>query len=151
MKKSDIKIILDQVREELAITKTELEETRLGQARWRLEALDLRTKLEESTKRVKQLYAENDELIHTPEFAADTQSAVDRGRQDGIRSLSQRAQKDMMSMLNDMYLEMEKIANKYTRDLTYDVFTGNVEAPQDAKTLPDTEFAQSLVAKAVKQ
>lgn len=97
---------------------------------------------------IQRLYAENEKLYHTPEFAADTKSAVDRGRQEGIRSISQRAQNDMLAMLNDMYVEMERIAHKYTRDLTFDIFTDNVEPPQDAKSLPDTEFASKLVREA---
>lgn len=97
---------------------------------------------------IQRLYAENEKLYHTPEFAVDTKSAVDRGRQEGIRSISQRAQNDMLAMLNDMYVEMERIAHKYTRDLTFDVFTDNVEPPQDAKSLPDTEFASKLVREA---
>ena len=99
---------------------------------------------------IQKLYAENEKLYHTPEFAADTKSAVDRGRQEGIRSMSQRAQNDMLAMLNDMYESMEKIAHQYTRDLTYDLFTGTFEEPQDAKTLPDTKFAQKVVDAALK-
>lgn len=150
MKKSTLQKRLDSANRTIDELQQDLSETSKGQQRWRIEALDLRAKLEESQKRVKQLHVENDELIHTPEFAADTKSAIDRGRQEGVRSMSQRAQNDMMSMLNDMYAEMEKIAHKYTRDLTYDVFTANVEAPQSAKSLPDTEFANILVQKAVK-
>jgi hypothetical protein len=150
MKKSAIRNALSLVSDELKDTKWELEEARLGMARWQSEALTLRQKLSETEKKIRELYNENDALIHTPEFAADTKAAVDRGRQDGIRSLSQRAQNDMMNMLNDMYVQMEKIANKYTRELTYDVFTGNVEAPQDAKKLPDTEFAEAMRTAAFK-
>ena len=96
-------------------------------------------------QKVRDLHRETEQMYHTPEFAADTKSAVDRGRQEGVRSMSQRAQNDMLAMLNDMYVEMEKIAHKYTRDLTYDVFTDNLEEPQNAKSLPDTEFAEDMV------
>jgi len=84
-------------------------------------------------------------LVHTPEFAADTESAFNRGRHDGIRSLTYKAQKDMLSLSNEIIDNMNELVNKYTRALTLDIFLGKVEPAQNAKKLPDTDFAKNLI------
>jgi hypothetical protein len=105
----------------------------------------LEDQLEKAEIKIKSLYAENDVLTHTPEISADTTAAFERGRQDGVRSLSHKATSDMLSLGNDMYDAINDIIRKYTRDLTVASFLGTVEEAQVVSDLPDTDFAQDML------
>lgn len=89
---------------------------------------------------------EIDLLIHTPEFAADTEGAFDRGRNDGVRSLASTANNYMYAMAEETVAHMNRIVNKYTRELTAQLFLGSVLEEDVVKELPDTDFAKNLVA-----
>lgn len=110
----------------------------------------LQDKLRESQQDIKNLYAENDRLIHTPQFAVDTQVVLDRGRVEGVRSVSNKAQAEILNMLAEMQQQLESIAHRYTRNFAMDLFTGTVYEPEEVKALPDTDFASSLVENAEK-
>lgn len=102
--------------------------------------------LERAESKIAELYAANDNLIHTPEFKADTEAAFDRGRQDGIRSLSGTAQNSLFLLADEVVSKLNELVNKYTRDLAMTKFTGILEQPETVKDLPDTDFTQNMLA-----
>lgn len=97
-------------------------------------------------ERIDALTNEIDQLIHTPQFAADTEAAFNRGRNEGVRSLASTANNYMYAMAEETVIHMNKIVNKYTRELTYQLFQGIVLEEDVVSELPDTDFAKNLIA-----
>jgi chromosome segregation ATPase len=111
---------------------------------YKIESLE--EKIEARDKKIKELHKEIDGLIHTPEFAADTEAAFNRGRQEGVRSLASTANNYLFAMAEDTVSNMNRIVNKYTRELTSNLFLGTVLEEDVISDLPDTDFAKDLVA-----
>lgn len=107
----------------------------------------LEDELEKAEQKIRDLYAANDELIHTPEFAADTEAAFERGRQDGIRSVVSRANNDTVALGNALAVELNTLVNKFTRGLTYDMMFTRLEEESTVEELPDTDFTKNMLAK----
>lgn len=108
-----------------------------------IEALE--EKVEARNDTIKDLHNEIDRLIHTPEFAADTEAAFDRGRNEGVRSLASTANNYMYAMAEETVVHMNQLVNKYTRELTSQLFLGTVLPEELVRELPDTDFTKSLL------
>jgi chromosome segregation ATPase len=98
---------------------------------------------------ISDLNAEIAKLIHTPEFAADTESAFDRGRQDGVRSLVYSAQGKLVDMQKEIEVLVQSLVRKYSRDMSWDLFHGGYPSSEEVK-LPDTDFTRKLLDNAEK-
>jgi chromosome segregation ATPase len=132
--------------EALTAEKAELNSTIYG-LESRVKSLDF--KLEAAEKTIQELYTEIDQLIHTPKFAADTEAAFDRGRQDGVRSLVYSAQDKLVDMQQEIEVLVQSLVRKYSRDMSWDLFQGNYPTSEDVK-LPETDFTHNLLANAEK-
>ena len=139
-----------ELRAEIESLKVENSELRMAEFSLKRQRENLESQLVEAEEKIKALLIENDTLTHTPEFAADTQAAFDRGKNDGVRSLAWRTQSDMVNFVNDMYVEMNNLLNKYTRGLSFEMFLGNVEEASGEVNLPDTDKVRDMIANRAK-
>jgi len=143
-------LLIDNLTDQIEMLKLDIKNLKEKNSRLTNNNMRLQERLYQADISIEALYAENDALIHTPQFAVDTEGAFDRGRQDGIRSLSSTTNNYLYAMAEETIQAMNQIVNKYTRDLALTMFLGTVEPEELVNDLPETDFTAELLANALK-
>lgn len=102
-------------------------------------------------EKIKSLTTEIDLIVHTPEFAADTESAYERGSAQAARSVAYNNILYSLDIVTELRAKLDELEQKYRRDTAYDMFVGSQPSTENATSsdLPDTDFTAKLLQDAM--